>query len=323
MTLPPLHDDFAIVTDSVLERQLELIQPSAASPSAGVFGPASTTWQLSREAVMFLAAGRALLLQLAHPWVAAAVADYSRALDEPIARFHRTFKTVFTMVFGTADQAFDAARRLHRRHSQITGVLPTTVGPFKGGSRYSANNISALRWVHATLIDSALVAYDLVLGELTGEQRAQYYSESRTFAGLFGIPETLMVADYSAFTAYAEAMFHSDILTVSIVAQRIAEQIFAGPGRWLRVPASYRAVTSGMLPERLRRDFGFSYGDAERRIGERTVRWIKWAYPLLPPRLRYVGPYHEAQERLAGKSAPTIPTQLLNRLWIGQKSLAD
>ena len=272
---------------------------------------------------MFLAAGRALLLQLAHPWVAAAVADYSRALDEPIARFHRTFKTVFTMVFGTADQAFDAARRLHRRHSQITGVLPTTVGPFKGGSRYSANNISALRWVHATLIDSALVAYDLVLGELTGEQRAQYYSESRTFAGLFGIPETLMVADYSAFTAYAEAMFHSDILTVSIVAQRIAEQIFAGPGRWLRVPASYRAVTSGMLPERLRRDFGFSYGDAERRIGERTVRWIKWAYPLLPPRLRYVGPYHEAQERLAGKSAPTIPTQLLNRLWIGQKSLAD
>jgi uncharacterized protein (DUF2236 family) len=323
MNLPPLHDDFAIVTDPVLERQLELIQSSVASPTGGVFGPASTTWRLSREAVMFLAAGRALLLQLAHPWVAAAVADHSRALDEPIARFHRTFKAVFTMVFGTADQAFDAAWRLHRRHSQITGALPTTVGPFKAGSRYSANNISALRWVHATLIDSAVVAYDLVLGELTSEQRGQYYSESRTFAGLFGIPETLMAADYNEFTAYAEAMFHSDILTVSAVAQRIAEQIFAGPSRWLRVPASYRAVTSGMLPERLRRGFGFSYGDAERRVGERAVKSIRRAYPLLPPRLRYVGPYHEARERLADKSTPTIPTQLLNRLWIGQTSLAD
>lgn len=321
MTLPLFHDEFAVVTDSALERQLELI--SAPSPTAGVFGPASTTWRLSREAVMFLAAGRALLLQLAHPWVAAAIADHSRALDEPIARFHRTFKTVFTMIFGTADQAFDAARRLHRRHSQITGVLSTTVGPFKAGSRYSGNNISALRWVHATLIDSALVAHDLVLGELTGEQRVQYYSESRTFAGLFGIPETLMAADYSEFIAYAEAMVHSDILTVSAVAQSIAEQIFAGSGRWLRVPASYRAVTSGMLPDRLRRDFGFSYGDVERRIGERAVRWIRGAYPLLGPRLRYVGPYHEARERLADKSAPTIPTQLLNRLWIGQASLAD
>jgi uncharacterized protein (DUF2236 family) len=91
---------------------------------------------MNREAILFLAAGRALLLQLAHPWVAAAVADHSKALTDPVARFHRTFKVVFTMVFGTVDQAFAAARSLHRRNR--------------------ANNISALRWVYATLSEVPL-----------------------------------------------------------------------------------------------------------------------------------------------------------------------
>jgi uncharacterized protein (DUF2236 family) len=319
MTWLPLHDDSAIVTDWALEKQLELVRLNAASPLAGIFGPNSMTWRLSREAVMFLAAGRALLLQLAHPWVATAIADHSRALDEPIARFHRTFKTVFTLVFGTVDQAFDAAWSLHRRHSQITGVLPTSIGPFQAGSRYFANNIAALRWVHATLVDSALVAYDLVLGELVTEQREQYYAENQFFAGMFGIPRTLLPGTYSEFTAYTAAMCESEILTVSDAAQTIAERLFAGG--WLRIPTSYRALTSGMLPERLRRDFGFSYGDIERRIAERAVERIRHVYQLLPPRLRYVGPYHEARERLAGKPAPTIPTQFLNWLWIGEASL--
>ena len=157
----PLHDDSGIVSGALLEEQLELIRARVTSPLAGVFGPSSVTWRMNREAILFLAAGRALLLQLAHPWVAAAVADHSKALTDPVARFHRTFKVVFTMVFGTVDQAFAAARSLHRRHESITGVLPEAVGPFEAGSSYRANNISALRWVYATLSDSALAAHEL------------------------------------------------------------------------------------------------------------------------------------------------------------------
>jgi uncharacterized protein (DUF2236 family) len=321
--LLPLHDDVGIVTDMALEQQLELVSASVGSPQAGIFGPESMTWQINREAVIFLAAGRALLLQLAHPWIAQAVADHSRALSEPISRFHRTFKTVFALVFGTVDQAFSAARNLHRRHSRVIGVLPTTIGPFKAGSPYCANNISALRWVYATLIDSALVAHDLVLPELTDEQRARHYAESFNFAGMFGIRRTLLPADYAGLIAYTEAMCDSDILTVSDSARRLGIQIFAGGRSWLRVPASYRAITAGLLPERVRRDFGFSYGDAERRSAERALELIRRTYPLLPARLRYVAPYHEARERVGGKSPPRILTQLLNRLWIGQRYLAD
>src|ERR1041385_4026088 len=182
----PLHDDLGVVNEALLEEQLELIRARTASLLAGVFGPGSMTWRMNREPILFLAAGSPSLLQLAHPWVAAAVADHSKALTDPVARFHRTFKVVFTMVFGTVDQAFAAARSMHRRHESITGVLPEAVGPFEAGSSYRANNISAMQWVYATLSDSALAAHDLVFGPLDPADRARLYSESQLFAAMFG-----------------------------------------------------------------------------------------------------------------------------------------
>jgi uncharacterized protein (DUF2236 family) len=319
----PLHDDSGVVTDSALEEQLELVRTKAVSQVAGVFGPASMTWRNNREAILFLAAGRALLLQLAHPWIAAAVAEHSTALTDPFVRFRRTFKVVFTMIFGTLDQAMAAARSLHRRHSLISGTLPEAAGPFAAGSPYYANNISALRWVSATLSDSAMVAHDLVLGPLCEADRAQFYTESLWFAGLFGIPSTLLPADYMGLNAYVGAMCDSDILTVSAAGRRIAAEIFAWRGSWFRIPGRYRVLTAGMLPERLRRDFGLNYADAEQRSSERALRLIRHAYRLLPTRLRYVGPYHEALQRLAGTPNPDLLTRFANRLWMGSPSLAD
>ena len=95
----------------------------------------------------------------------------------------------------------NAARRLHRRHASITGQLPWTAGPCPAGSTYSANAIPALRWVYATLIETALVAYELVLPPLTLQQRELYY-ESQLFAGLFGIPKECLPQDWAGFADY-------------------------------------------------------------------------------------------------------------------------
>jgi hypothetical protein len=169
-----------------LEAELSFVRARAAGSIAGVFGPESVTWKVDREAAIFLGAGRALLLQLAHPWVATAIAEHSNVFADPIGRFHRTFRTTFTMVFGTLDQAVEAARRLHSRHAKITGVMPITAGPFAAGSRYFANETSALHWVHATLVETALIARDLVLPALSADEPESYYAESRVFAALFG-----------------------------------------------------------------------------------------------------------------------------------------
>ena len=117
MMLATESDPLEIVSAETLERELNLVRGAAAGPLPGIFGPRSMTWRVNREAAIFLGAGRALLLQLAHPWVAAAVEQQSDTFANPIGRFHRTFSTVFTMVFGTLDQSLDAARRLHRRHA--------------------------------------------------------------------------------------------------------------------------------------------------------------------------------------------------------------
>jgi uncharacterized protein (DUF2236 family) len=311
-----------VVSASDLEAALDRVRAEAAGPVAGVFGPDTVTWQIDREAVIFLGAGRALLLQLAHPWVAAAIAEHSRTFADPIGRFHRTFDIVFAMVFGSLDRALLSSRQLHRRHGMIVGAMPGTVGPFAAGSRYRANDIPSLRWVHATLVETALMAHDLVLPPLPAEARERYWSESRTFGALFGLSADDLPADWAGFASYTAAMVRSDTLTVSPAAREIAAQIFTGGARpWLRPPRWYRALTATLLPERLRADFGFELDERDTRAADNALRWIRRVYPNLPDRVRYVGPYQEAQARLRGEPQPDWMTKCLNRVWIGRPQM--
>jgi uncharacterized protein (DUF2236 family) len=312
----------AIVTEEDLETQLRLVQCAAAGASAGIFGPASIAWRVDREAAIFLGAGRALLLQLAHPWVAAAIAEHSRSLTDPIGRFHRTFNIAFTLVFGTPSQAIAAARHLHHRHAAVSGMLTESAGAFAAGSQYWANDVAALRWVQATLTDTALIAYDLMNPPLSSEDRERYYAESCLSAALFGIPQNALPQSWAEFTVYVDEMFASEILAVSQAARRIATELFSGAATRRRVPAWYQALTARLLPPRLRDEFGLRYGPSEEHSAERALAVLRWLYPRIPDRLRYVAPYHEALARLAGHKRPGVLTRVLNRLWIGQSSMA-
>jgi uncharacterized protein (DUF2236 family) len=132
------------------------------------------------------------------------------------------------MVFGTLDQGLSTARRLHGRHAAIKGTLRSAAGPFPAGSFYCANAVPALRWVLATLTETALVAYSLVLPALTQEQRELYYAESQLLAALFGIPKACLSRDWAAFTSYTEAMAQSNTLTVTDSARVMAHRLLAG-----------------------------------------------------------------------------------------------
>jgi uncharacterized protein (DUF2236 family) len=279
MNAPPNQDRFEVVSADGLEGELNLVRASAAGPLAGIFGPLSETWRVDREAAIFLGAGRALLLQLAHPWVATAIEQHPESMADPIGRFHRTFSVMFTMVFGGLEQSLDIARRLHRRHGEISGTLPSAVGPFPAGSSYCANCVPALRWVHATLT--------------------------------------------AAVSAYIEAMVQSSTLIVTDPARAVAHRLLAGANTWLPIPASYQALTAKLLPPQLRDAFELRYGETERRDAENLIARVRQVYPLLPKRLRYVGPYQEAQQRLAGRTRPDLATQLLNHIWIGRRALAE
>jgi uncharacterized protein (DUF2236 family) len=311
-----------VVSEVDLELELNIVRSAATGGPAGIFGPDSVIWRVDREAAIFLGAGRALLLQLAHPWVAAAIAQHSRSLADPVARFHRTFSIVFTMVFGTTGQALAAARRLHRRHTAISGILGENAGAFAAGSPYCANDVAALRWVHATLTDTALLAYQLVNPPLSAQDQERYFADARLFAALFGVPQTALPQSWADFAHYVDDMFRSDTLTVGSAARSIAAELFSGAGTRLRAPFWYRALTDSLLPPRLRDAFELPYGPAELRSVERVLTVFRHVHPWVPARLRYVAPYHEALARLAGHNRPAPLTRVLNRFWIGRSSMA-
>jgi uncharacterized protein (DUF2236 family) len=226
-------------------------------------------------------------------------------------------------VFGSLDSAFAAARRLHRRHATIVGRLTDAIGSFESGSPYCANEAAALQWVHATLVETALVVHDLILPPLSVDERERYWTESRLFGALFGLTSADLPADGKSFAAYNAAMVQSDTLSVSAAARDVVGQIFVGSRPWLRPPRWYQALSAELLPERLRMNFGFDFDERDRKAVESALARIRRIYPKIPTRVRYVGPYHEAEARLQGKTRVGWATRCLNRAWIGRSELDD
>ncbi len=289
-------------------------------PRNGFFGPGSVTWRVNRESAVFLGAGRAALLQLAHPWVAAALAQHSNLLHEPLSRFHSTFRVIYTMLFGTRAQAIEAAKQLYRRHTTIRGELPQSLGAQTPGEHYEANEVAALRWVHATLVDSAILAYEFILPPLSPSDREQYYGESKRMAALFGIPAEALPPDWATFARYTSERFASPDLCVDANALGLAQSVLSGAGTWLRPPHWYHALTAFWLPPRLRTAFELSFGARDEAAVHRAARSLPRLYPHIPGMLRFVGPFHEAEARLRGRS-PGLLTRRSNYFWMGQSRL--
>jgi len=155
-----------VVGRAELEASLARLQAEVVDPRAGIHGPGSTAWQLERDSLIFLGGGRAVLLQLAHPFVAHAIRDHSRTRGDVIGRFQRTFRAVFAMSFGDLDHACRAARAIHGVHERVRGVLADDAGGFAPGTPYAGNDPDALRWVHATLIETVVVVHEAIHGLL-------------------------------------------------------------------------------------------------------------------------------------------------------------
>lgn len=295
----------------------------AGDPRGGVFGLGSKVWEVNKEAICFLGAGRAALLQLAHPWVAWGVEHHSSVRNAPVERFQRTFRHVFRMVYGDLDTALGAARAVHGVHARITGTMPGAAGPFPAGAPYRANEPAALLWVHATLWDTSVLCYEAVVRRLSLAEKNRYHEETKRFAYLFGIPDAILPPDWPSFAAYVRDMLASDVLTVTPPAAAMARFLFEPPWPGSRPLAQrYAELTAWLLPARLAEGFGLERGgEAGRRRYEATLGWLRALWPLLPRRLRYVPAYVEARRRVAGRTGRDLPGEFLSRLFVGRPTL--
>ena len=259
-------------------------------PAAGrsLFGPGSMTWHVNREAVLLLGGGRALLMQVAHPLVAAGVAAYSDFRKDPLGRLRRTLDLTLTITFADAEHAIRAVRTIERVHTRVRGRLDEDVGPFARGTLYTANDPALLFWVHATLVDTALVAYERYVGRLGARGRARYYEESTIAARLMGVPEHLIPARYADFQRYMSGMLRGPLLAVGPLAREIAASVLRPPLPRITQPAFWltAALTIRLLPPVLRRRYGFGRQRTPELVAESVARLARPTIALLPSMLR-------------------------------------
>src|SRR5436309_693261 len=222
-----------------------------ATDRIGLFGPDTVTWRVNREAVLLAGGGRALLLQVAHPLVAAGVVEHSRFEADPWGRPYRTLDLTRKIVFGEAAVSAEASRRLRARHASVHGVAPD-------GRRYDANDPDLMLWVWATLVDSALVVYQRYVRSLSLAEVERYYREQTRFAVACGVPEGWWPGSHGAFVEYFERVVRDECV-VGEDARRIADGVLH-PGLPWPVRAVFEGVvglvTVGLLPRALRERYG-------------------------------------------------------------------
>ena len=247
---------------------------------------------------LLLAGGRALLLQLAHPKVAAGVAQYSRFQQNPLARLQRTMSAMWSIGFDESAKAYGALARVGNIHKQVHGSVRAgeAVPP---GTRYDARDPQLLMWVHATLVDSAIMAYDIFVKPLSLQEKARYYEESKKLAALFEIPDEVVPQSLAEFRVYFDKMLQGNTLAVGPTARSLAHDIVY-PRPWILRPAAplFRVVTAGLLPERLRSAYGLRWNRRRETIFRLFVRFFRLLLPLVPAPLRIVPNARAAEKRL-------------------------
>jgi uncharacterized protein (DUF2236 family) len=256
------------------------------------FTDASMLRRVHRELAVAFSGPRALLMQATHPVAFEGFFAHSGALDAPYERLRRTAEVMDTIAFGTREEADRATRRVRAMHKKVRGELKAPAGRFPAGTPFAADDPELLLWVLATLVDSALVVYDRYVATPTAAERDAYWQDYRVVGGLFGLADDAMPADIVGFDRYMRHMLDGDDLFVTSAARELAIEIVMRPP----VPLARKPVlelvnfmTIGLLPARLRKQYGLSWDPLRALALRGGAEYAKRVLvPLAPERLRIV-----------------------------------
>jgi uncharacterized protein (DUF2236 family) len=248
--------------------------------------------RINRERIVVLGWGRAILLQLAHPLVAAGVAEHSGFSSTRWSRLQRLHETVGAMVeltFGDAGQRARTAARINAIHDRVNGGLRDTVGRYPAGTPYSATDVDLLCWVHATLLDSIPLAYERFVGPLTDREKDLYCEEAVEGAMRLRVPEHRLPRNMRHVTRSLEERFADGTVVVGPQARAVARDLLYPPLTDPTRPVGWlsRLVTLGLLPPAVRSAYGFGWSSGRDRSLQIVSHSIRRLLPLMPGRARY------------------------------------
>jgi uncharacterized protein (DUF2236 family) len=228
----------------------------------GYFAPESVIRRIGNSPLTpFLGGGPAVLLQVAHPLVAAGVVRHSDYRRDLWRRLGRTLQALYLITFGTKAEAERAGEAVRAVHSRVRGRTDARLGRFPSGTPYSADDPDLMLWVHTTLVEVSLSVYERFVHPLSAEDQERYYRDMALIARLFGTPAAVIPRSLPDFRDYFAAQLEGDTITVTQPAREVAEVILEAslpaPMRLL-VPA-HRLATAGLLPPRLRCEYGLRW----------------------------------------------------------------
>lgn len=294
----PVHETAVIRPRGQITRRaiLQSLFPAALPPGRsgdpGIIGPDGPVWTIAREKAILAGGPGALLLQVAHPLVAAGVAAHSNFESDPLWRLRRTLDTLLTVAFGDHAQAEAAAAGVAAVHAHVRGVSAS-------GESYRADDPDLALWVHATLVITALRAFDDFVGPVSDTVKAGYYEHYKVVGHLFGVTEEVMPATYADFEAYVGHMV-DEVLTVGDDARSIAAGIFeatiAGPTWWSR--PTMQLAAAAFLPARLRADYSLRWGRRQRAAYAVIRGVVRPGLRMMPARARYWQHFRMAGSRI-------------------------
>ncbi|MGA8418007.1 MAG: oxygenase MpaB family protein [Candidatus Dormiibacterota bacterium] len=276
------------------------------TPDPGLFGPGSITWVVMREPRLLLAAGRALLLQAANPLVAQGAIEHSTYKSDPYGRLERTVRWVTVVCFGTTREAERVSGGVNRLHRPVTGTLPAANGTRRvpGGTRYSAGDPALLRWVHASFVDTMLVAHDALVGGLSGGERDTFVREWDAVARLMGLSPSQCWPDAAALRRYVDREVRRGQALPGAGSREVAETVLHPPvGSPLMRPGmdTLAFIATGLLPAELRRGYGLRWTPAHGAAFAGLTGSLRAATPAMPRRLRISPVYDLALARAEGR----------------------
>lgn len=236
--------------------------------------------RVNRERVLLVGGQRALVMQLAHPSVAAGVAQHSDFPARALDRLRRTLDLSLAVIYGSPDEAREATEAIRAVHDRVTGIAR--------GRPYRANDPELLLWVNATLIDTTLVVYQHFVRPLEERDRHRYYRETVDSAELFGIPRSVIPSDLDAFRVYLRSMLEGAELRATEEGHRLVADVLRPPlSLPLRPPtALIRQITLALLPDRIREMFDLRAGQLSRFALRAASRSMRLLLPWLPPAVR-------------------------------------
>ena len=262
----------------------------------GYFGPDSVSWQVHREVTVLFGGARAVLMQAAHPLVIAGARATGFYERNPWKRLQRTLVLTYTITFGTKAEAHAAADRINDVHSRISGVDPVT------GLVYDALDPELLLYVHACLVDSALLFEEFTVGRLDDAGRQRFHEEQMLAAELVKIPREIVPPTVPALRAWMGEVEDSGILQVTDSARRVADLFIHPPAdaEWRPVLRGVSRLAFATLPPMLREQYGIRVGAGRRAAMAATFAATRALRPLLPKRVRFIAPYQEWMRRERG-----------------------